>query len=131
MAKIATDLEQSKKLAGILPIESADMIYRYDYNEHCHNTIPEIPKVTIWDDPTVKDLPAWSCSALVSILPHEVLFKGKSYKFKMCTDVYSNGEEYYDLGYQSVGYWLVYADSTDLVDACVEMIIKLKEKGLL
>ena len=27
MAKIATDLEQSKKLAEILPIESADMFY--------------------------------------------------------------------------------------------------------
>ena len=33
MNKIATDLEQSKKLAKILPIESADMYYALSEDE--------------------------------------------------------------------------------------------------
>ena len=125
MNKIATDLEQSKKLAEILPLESADMYWwptsiRYyieamddgDFNEEEGH------------------IRAWSLSALMAVLPHELIFELKSYRFKMCTDVYSSGEKYYDVGYQGVS-WLEYEDSTELVDACYNLIIKLHERDLL
>ena len=125
MNKIATDLRQSKKLAEFLPIESADMYY--DVNDYGVQSKPEIIVGGIWK----KDIPAWSLSALMAVLPHELIFELKSYRFKMCTDVYSSGEKYYDLGYQGSGYWLEYEDSTELVDACYNLIIKLHERGLL
>ena len=42
-----TDLEQSKKLAEILPLESSDMHYCYDYN---FNELESIPNITEEDD---------------------------------------------------------------------------------
>lgn len=145
MKKIATDLEQSKKLAEILPIESADMYYHntsirgINYvDAHQLEAKPYNTTIgTSWfeaykkHNPMFEVVPAWSLSALMDILPHEIIFDCKSYNFKMCTDVYSSGEKYYDLGYQGVGYWLEYVDSTDLVDACYEMILKLHELNLL
>ena len=124
MAKIATDLEQSKKLAKILPVESADMVYFID-----NNTLYPFPPSQA--NPALPHISAWSLSALMNILPNEIIFELKSYHFKMITDVYSNGEKYYDLGYMGNGYWLEYEDDVDLVDACYKMIIKLHERDIL
>lgn len=63
-----TSLEQSKKLAEILPLETADMVYLYQgtkddkeyYSLDCHP----------WaDDCNSKDLPAWSLAALLDLMP--------------------------------------------------------------
>lgn len=123
--KIATDLEQSQRLARILPFKSADMYWDYDIQKHEDYLMVMDEQ---FDDTCI---PAWSLSTLFSILPNEIIFELKSYRFKMRTDVYSSGEKYYDLGYQGNGYWLEYEDSTELVDACVNLIIKLHEKDLL
>ena len=130
--KIATDLEQSKKLAEILPKETADMSwYRatimYPYELH---TIYKGHGVMI--DGSDSLIPAWSLSALLKLFPRSI----KTEK---------NGQTYLCVGKTYEERWnveYVFDDidklcrecgsiQEDLVDACVEMIEKLKEKGLI
>ena len=124
--KAYTDLEQSKKLAEILPIESADMLWGYYYNgkNHCIPNIRpfrdgrnEIPKGYI---------PAWSLAALFGVLPKNLNIGRPSLESNY-------------MGY----YWVQYYDEfmkpndyktecfNNPVDACYEMIIKLHELNLL
>lgn len=123
--KICSDLEQSTKLAEFLPIDSADMYY--DVNDDGIQSKPEIIVGGIGK----RDIPAWSLSKLMDILPIQFDWELKTYKFKMQTDCYSSGEKYYDLGYQGAYCWLEYEDDTELVDACYKLIIKLHERELL
>ena len=67
--KICTDLEQSKKLAEILPIESADMMWDdWSLIDEGWKSIvgyyPEIEK-----DYGRKCYPAWSLAALIDMFP--------------------------------------------------------------
>lgn len=124
--KIATDLEQSKKLAEFLPNESADMFW----------LVTRKPKLHVRDDEQLSNYdrwehyPAWSLSALMSVLPHKITFENNPYLFEICTDVIDSGEKYFDIGYR--GYtWLEYETSKDLVDAYYRLIIKLHEIGVL
>ena len=67
--KSYTDLEQSKKLAEILPIESADMYYHYDND---FGELESIPTITEEDDHFAlfsKDVRCWSLAALLSVFP--------------------------------------------------------------
>ena len=60
--KTYTDLEQSKKLAKILPIESADMFY----NPRPSNEIPYIGNTNT----ALLQVPCWSLAALLAVLPN-------------------------------------------------------------
>lgn len=127
--KSYTDIPQSKKLAEILPLESADMWYNIsmidkfgidDYNEY-----PSFEKNTDID------IPCWSLAALYGILPNN----------KKESTILSRGgwkiepPEYLD------NWWCEYEDhehSKDFtvsadnpVDACYEMILRLHELSLL
>ena len=109
--KTYTDLEQSKKLAEILPIESADMFYTSLNRDY----------PWIWIDKhlmEVDDIPCWSLAALLDIMPH-------------IQEFYPTVEKINDkfvCRYKGSGVW---TNGTNPVDACVEMILKLKEKNLL
>ena len=120
--KSYTDIEQSKKLAEILPLESADMLWGYYYNgkNHCIPNIRpfrdgrnEIPKCYI---------PAWSLAALLSVLPAEC----------ECMSL-----EHINYGDNHKKYFMHYVggenteDYDNPVDACYEMIIKLNELKML
>ena len=128
--KSYTDIEQSKKLVEILPIESADMAW-------CNNSIKEINytdkySANLYTVKEMKDaydkalvswdkywelIPCWSLTALLNELPNgsdivkeETDTENEKY---MCTvgindDIIST-----------------FADNP--VDVCVEMILKLKE----
>ena len=102
-----TDLEQSKKLAEILPLESADMFYRDNgidvklmWEHNAHNV----------------KYPCWSLAALLNVLPdyslqsnpNGTVFVVSDIKKPMMSDDYDNP-----------------------VDACYEMILKLNELKLL
>ena len=72
--KSYTDLEQSKKLAEILPIESADMWWsRCTITDFGDNTL----KVSYAIEPcnisqfknTKEDIPCWSLAALLRVIP--------------------------------------------------------------
>lgn len=128
--KAFTDIEQSKKLSEILPIESADMMWD-DWS-----LIDEGWKLSVGYYPEIekdygrKCYPAWSLAALLEILPDEII-DDNGY------NVLINIEKY-DLKYQ-ISYFtdLNFSDKikTDeyenLVDAAVEMILKLHEEKLL
>ena len=118
MVKIATDISQSKKLAKILPIESADMHWKNGVSDKYIQCFT--PFVT--DDYRSNvdydyDIPCWSLAALLGVLPQ--IQGGKP--------VISLDDNY--ITYPHVSDLHTKADN--LVDACVEMIIKLKEEGLL
>ena len=67
--KAYTDIEQSKKLAEILPHESADMYYHYNTSvvKNYHEDIPNIIQLnnhfTFFND----DIPCWSLAALLEV----------------------------------------------------------------
>lgn len=110
--KSYTSLEQSKKLAEILPIESADMwwverkpVYYLSFTK---------PSEENYSQDTIKDIPCWSLATLLDYI---------SANFHINIKYLDN---YWELDCRvQVTY------NKELIDACVEMIIKLKEKGLL
>lgn len=121
--KSCTDLEQSKKLAEILPLETADMFLAMN------GILPVISKYIdnglVPGDNTA--IPCWSLAALVSILP--MIRKGEDTANPFIAKTPDN--EYY----------IVYATLTEEVDAspmydnpidaCVTMIETLHELNLL
>ena len=138
MSKIATDLEQSKQLAEILPIESADMYWWYSGKRYY---------IISMDDNNYNegsDIPAWSLSALLKVLPAHITKGNKVYnlsteKYESIVCDKNNDELYkiawsYDVRYVNKQYRLsLYATKShdDPIDSCVEMIKLLKNKKLL
>ncbi len=132
MIKSYTSLEQSKKLAEILPIESADMWYQhvgYSYSIIDGKEKPVYFPMVIRDNISSDDIPCWSLAALLNVLPkkyypikdHETnLILGKP-KDKWCV-LYCDTTGMQD-GEQTLG--------NNPVDACYEMIMKLHEQKLL
>jgi len=139
--KSFTSLEQSKKLAEILPLESADMFIADVINskEQIHSYAFHI--LTTWGCITfaeikeresnhIKFIPCWTLSALLEQLPYEI-----------CDD--DGNSSYLQINKEDDLYQLVYEDpyrnfesiETDryeyFVDACYEMVLKLKENNLL
>ena len=116
--KSYSDLQQSRKLAEILPLESADMFWRYNPNIHTYDTIPKILIVNNWDDDYNKNIPCWSLAALLSVLPkiinNETLFIETS-------------PALWHIGYRNI----YTARADNLVDSCVAMIEKLNELKML
>ena len=119
--KSYTDLEQSKKLVEILPIESADMFY------WCADHYPKedwIIEVGPLDD-DYECICAWSLAALLNIIPKKI----KDFNV-LRIDI---GESTFAIWYDEIGYGvnreLPDIEMKEPVDACVEMILKLKEKN--
>ena len=112
--KSYTDLNQSKKLAEILPIETADM--RYDeYISYIDGT----PKVG-YKKGVTDGIPCWSLAALLDMLFYPQLSKDKcSGKEGWMVSVYPDNCRYDSCWHDNP------------VDACYEMIIKLHEQKLL
>ena len=114
--KSFSDLEQSKKLAEILPLESVDMCYingdsgKISIGEWGNNVHDE------------DDIPCWSLTALLSV------FKDKKYFHR----IYSDGVSYV-LEIVNVSNPIIreVTNSNNPVDACVTMVEKLKELNLL
>lgn len=69
MMKTFTDLGQSKKLADILPLDSADCFYRrfVDNYNAIQYTLETYPYNKGADK--IHDIPCWSLSALLDVLP--------------------------------------------------------------
>lgn len=120
--KSYTDIEQSRKLAEILPPVSADMVYTpYGF------TTP----IPISDEVNKKDTaPCWSLTALLEVLNSKVYSDdGDEYTLY----IYKEGEQY------SLSYIDEYGSSQDIelgmydefVDCCYDMIIKLHELNLI
>ena len=125
-----TDLEQSKKLAEILPFESADIILILEENSKLtsypiirnYSEFYNYLRIFELEDEYIKHtyIPAWSLTALISILPRIDIEK------EICVDdTYDyRVKAYIDDGY--VGDWF-----DDPIDACYDMIITLHKDKLL
>lgn len=126
--KSYTDLQQSKKLAEILPIESADCYWDYDEMQKFH-------RISWFEDGYSKEsqlrsnennVCAWSLAALLDVLP-----KNLDIGRPVLTTNYR--------GYYWVSYFDEYMKETNLtskiydnpIDACYEMILNLNEQKLL
>lgn len=116
--KSYTDLEQSNKLAEILPLDSADM------NWH------ELPSIKLFvrafpykqnNGATEGLYPCWSLAALLNVLPYPQLSKDKidADKTGWMVSVYPNNCRYDSRWYDNP------------IDACVDTIVKLHEQNQL
>ena len=128
-----TTVEQSRKLAEILPPESVDMKWYFWKDEIDAPKVPTFgySKTTAesYKDTEAVYLPCWSLASLLSVLPK------KYYPIK-------DHETDLILGKPKDKWCVLYWDTTGMqdgeqtlddnpVDACVEMIIKLHEMNLL
>lgn len=128
--KSYTDILQSKKLVEILPIESADMWYQYtgisikDGYEK-----PIYFPMVMRDCKSDKDIPCWSLAALLSILPDEITDDGDVYR----NMVFRLKGKYIIQYPRLTTLWpsLLSVEADNVIDACVEMIIKLHERKML
>lgn len=142
--KTYTDIEQSKKLAEILPIESADMWWSKNfiyYNPTAAIGISaEYSNVYTYkfgED----DIPCWSLAALLEVLPNEIS-TGENFVDKYQIDIrkYGGGDgtTWYQIAYGndrgSSGEWhdmINTGEKENIIDCCYQMIVRLKEKDLL
>ena len=126
--KSYTDIEQSRKLAEFLPLESADMFYHY--NVGIKSYYEDTPRVIQVNNHFVffhRDIPCWSLAALIDIIPKRIKEDNV-----LRIDI---GEKDFSIWYDEIGYG-VNTELPDItmecpVDACVEMIEKLHELNLL
>ena len=71
--KSYTDIEQSKVLAKILPIESVNMCFNI-YNNMPHIMTPYSNKFFNTEPPAFL-IPCWSLAALLSVLPFHLIYE--------------------------------------------------------
>ena len=120
--KICTDILQSKKLVEILPIESADMFWNYNHNTHTYDDIPKVLVVNNWDDAYNKNIPCWSLSALIELLPNKIVVNNENYFLNFAKN---------NVEYRGIVTWdgqkCISTDAENLLDACYNMIVKLKK----
>ena len=114
--KSYTDLNQSEKLAKILPPESADMTWQKLYDDN-YSYIESIIPYYLYSGIGV---PCWSLAALLDVLPwvdmEKELWFDDTYSYRV--------KAYIDDGY--VGDWF-----DNPIDACYDMIITLYKDKLL
>lgn len=113
--KAYTDIEQSKKLAEILPLESADM---------CYPLPCEDGDKPLLEQGGLGSTPCWSLAALLDVLPDEV---GDNHYLTLDKE----GKEYCCCYEDNNGNNFRHCFSDNPVDACVAMIEKLHELKML
>ena len=128
--KSYTDLEQSKKLAEILPLESADMKWYFWKSEIDAPKLPtfgysKTAAESYREYTEVIYLACWSLTALLAVLQKTAYFIDEDANVML--DSYKTVE--WDLGINNSDLELV--TESNPVDACYEMIIKLHELNLL
>lgn len=112
--KAYTDLEQSKKLAEILPLESADMYFEPSAG---FRTEPSEVRVGDIKHAHPRSVPCWSLAALLDVIPEGVIENYYTPNIQK-----ENGK--YSIAY---GNEELLCEADTSVDACYEMIIKLNE----
>ena len=132
-----TDFYQSKTLSEILSLESADMCYlKREINDTFIETPIVKPKGGVF-----KSLPCWSLAALLATLPNEIITDNRfECHYQIDIRKYDGGDNttFYQIAYGndrgSSGSWhdmINTGEKENLVDCCVQMIIKLNEMNLI
>ena len=131
--KSYTDISQSKKLAEILPIETADMFYRDDIG---------IDVKLMWEHNAQKvSYPCWSLAVLLELLPNEISTDDSfacHYQIDIRKHDWYDNTTLYQIAYGndrgSSGSWhdmINTGQKENLIDCCVQMILKLNEQNLI
>lgn len=121
--KSYTDLEQSKKLAEILSIESADQIWARIAIVGANLNVPEEQQYRHNGDMSFQyysgiGIPCWSLAALLNALP--------------CPSLHKTFSGWRCDSYNKEGTSCILGEPLDNpIDACVGMIIKLHEQNIL
>ena len=122
--KSYTDLQQSKKLAEILPLESADMLFQLGENKYADSIRVPLTKKH-WEQMMHDINPCWSLAALLNVLPNSI---------------YDNTNEFSQLEFTKKSVAYIHRTTGDikigtlkdnLIDTCYEMVLKLHELKLL
>ena len=126
--KSFTSLEQSKKLAEILPLESADLYY-YKYGLP-HFIEGQGDYESIKTDKYRDKIPCWSLAALLNVLPKEIETGGQRYA--PCLFPVQDKwllRLWYNSNYIITSPISIFSDNP--IDACVAMIEKLHKLKML
>ena len=119
MTKAYTDLEQSKRLAEILSLDSADCYWSYDslqgfhrieWFEDGYNKLSQLGE---------KGIPCWSLAALLNVLP-------KPTKRIYELNIYGDEKPFFGLNDCDMNIHKGF-EGDDYVDACVNMIVYIHE----
>jgi hypothetical protein len=136
--KTYTDLQQSEKLAEILPFKSADMYYPNRMDLPYNGAVPIAMK---HGNPLLsQEIPAWSPAALLELMPATIQTKEsiEPYSLMLFKRPAVADEGYFytvEYGYRNpmtVGWlneWYEVKGGTDLVDVLFETICWLFENG--
>ena len=109
--KTYTDIEQSRELEKIVPLESADLYY-YKYGLP-HFIEGQGDYESIRTDKYHDYIPCWSLAALLNVLPSSTLDSSDNHRYRFrCMERYT---EWYD----------------NAINACVAMIERLHELKML
>lgn len=135
--KSYTDIEQSKKLAEILPLESADMTLLTDLGgEHLigipyikkHEDLEQLRKR--FGEIESQEFPCWSLASLLVEIPEVLDFEDDESDYAL-EILKESGLYYLSYGNPLENGKIEIEPQENFVDACYEMIIKLHELNLL
>ena len=128
--KSYTELSQSKVLAEILPLESADMWWAWHsspLSEGHYSDFPMFCKPICNPDESV---PCWSLASLLGVIPQEI-FDGE-YIINITEGIDNKWIITYDhRENRNHSYYGLSTGADNLVDACTDIIIKLKERNII
>ena len=129
--KSYTSLDQSRKLAEFLPVESADMEYMFLKKDG--SKVSNVPFVKDgFEEPECcySFIPCWSLAVLIEEIPEIINFDDDESDYAL--EILKEGGLYY-LSYGNLlEHNKIEIESQEyFVDACYEMIIKLHELNLL
>ena len=128
--KSFTDIEQSKKLSGILPLDSADHCFLNDGTAVKAEINSYNVALQLWKDHYVEIIPAWSLSALLGLNPFQIIENNNRFGFYQVKGFNKQGETY-RFGYKTNNNSFLFETSwhNDVVDATFEMVCWLKENN--
>lgn len=126
--KSYTDIEQSKRLSETLPIKSADGFYEAQLNPITDEWEYILFTGNEWASEEVV-IPCWSLTALLNVLPISI---DEGQHCLALINSNPNGDIEWLCGYEDYkGNLMTACYGDNQIDACMEMILKLKEYNLL
>lgn len=141
IVKSHTDIEQSRKLAEFLPLESADMCFVNDGTAIKIDANSYNVRKHMWKGEGIQLIPCWSVAGLMHLLPSELEYSEIPYRIEIRKHILTDDVDVYQIAYGNYHWdedgscsWLDMINSgerEELIDACYKMIITLKEKNLL
>ena len=126
--KSFTSLEQSKKLAEILPIESADMLHCLSFDGDLLSTVPKQYSGSFKHQPELT-IPCWSLAALLQVLPLGIYDEFDDCDYELEIDMIDKMPRYIRLGDIYHSKFPYDFEKDTLLDNVVESIIWLNDNN--